>query len=427
LEKPRLSHKLNKEEILRILSGRPKWHQKVQLPFGLETNGEDCSQIANQIFPLDLKGASVLNIGCEEGFFCFEAKRRNAGRIVGVGPDDGYLSAAMELNELLGTDIDFLRCDISDIEELGLFDYVLCLNSLHLAEDPRDFIHKLIRIAGRKLIIEIADLRLKMSNARHRLWRLLLTLLPYSFQPSVLILGSDGRYLMTRKWIEALFQNRYSDIERVEFLDSDSLNRHLVVATMRRLDSLQVISGPSGVGKSVFIDRLGSGDPEVVKILGFTLEDGWQLVMAKELKTSAGKEINKLLLHYDIAKPIERSYRIHDDDPALIITRAAAKMVYVLVCPPDVLIERVQRRVQNSRNQNHLKRKEWLISEYSQPGRLHELYANWISYCKANLCEIKYIDVSSTKVRTVIEEDALKLVRFILCCITTIINSILYF
>ncbi|MBI2485376.1 MAG: hypothetical protein HYW01_00135 [Deltaproteobacteria bacterium] len=64
---------------------------------------------------------------------------------------------------------------------------------------------------------------------------------------------------MTRKWIEGIFQNRYSDIERVEFLDSDSLNRHLVVATMRRLDNLRVISGPSGVGKSVFIDRLGSG------------------------------------------------------------------------------------------------------------------------------------------------------------------------
>ncbi|MBI2485377.1 MAG: hypothetical protein HYW01_00140, partial [Deltaproteobacteria bacterium] len=98
------------------------------------------------------------------------------------------------------------------------------------------------------------------------------------------------------------------------------------------------------------------------------------------------------------------------DDPALIITRAAAKIVYVLVCPPDVLIERVQTRVQNSRNQNHLKRKELLISDYSQPGRLHELYENWISYCKAQVCEIKYVDVSSEKVKTITEEESLRLV-----------------
>lgn len=379
----------------------------------METNGEDCSQIVNQIFPLDLKGASVLNIGCAEGFFCFEAKRRNAGRVVGVDLDDACLTAAIKLNGALGTNIEFLRCDIrSDIntvEGIGMFDYVFCLNSLHFVEEPIDFIHKLIRVAERKLMVEIADPRLKTPKTRHRFWRSLLTLLPHRFHPSVLILDSYGRYLMTRKWIEGIFQNRYSSIERVEFLDSDGLNRHLVVATMRRLDNLRVISGPSGVGKSVLIDKLRSGDPNIVNILGFTLEDGWPLIMAKDLKTSAAIEIDKVLLHYDIAKPVERSSRIHDDDPALIITRAVSKVVYVLVCPPEVLIERVQMRVKNSHNSQNVQRAKLLVSEYSQPVRLRRFYEDWISYCQVQGCEIKYLDVTSDKVKAIAKNEAFEL------------------
>jgi hypothetical protein len=179
---------------------------------------------------------------------------------------------------------------------------------------------------------------------------------------------------------------------------------------MRRLDSLQVISGPSAVGKSVFIDRLGSEDPEVVDILGFTLKDGWQVVMAKDLKTSAGRQIDKLLLHYDIAKPVERSSRIHDDDPALIITRAVSKVVYVLVCPPEVLIERVQMRVKNSHNSKNVQRAKLLVSEYSQPVRLRRFYEDWISYCQVQGCEIKYLDVTSDKVKAITKDEAFELI-----------------
>ncbi|MBI2485375.1 MAG: methyltransferase domain-containing protein [Deltaproteobacteria bacterium] len=152
---------MNKEKILRILSDHPKWEQKDKLPFGQETKVGDRSQIANQIFPPDLEGASVLDIGCAEGFFCFEAKRRNAGRVVGIDIDKERLGEAIKLSRALSADIEFLECDISNVEELGTFDYVLCLDVLHLVEDPIHFIYKLIHLTGRKLILEIADLRLR--------------------------------------------------------------------------------------------------------------------------------------------------------------------------------------------------------------------------------------------------------------------------
>ncbi|HEX3036801.1 MAG TPA: methyltransferase domain-containing protein [Thermodesulfobacteriota bacterium] len=401
----------NKEGTPQILSGRPNWYQRIQILFSLETKRYDRSQILNQIFPPDLKGASVINIGCEKEFFCLEAKKRNAGRVVGIDIDCGErLSGVTRQSKILGADIEFLRCDINGIEELGIFDYVLCFNALHRVKDPIHFIFKLINMTRRKLVLDIADLHIKTPNGGRRWWNPLFKLLPSPLQTAALAIDSRSRLLAARKWIEQLFQNQYSSIERVEFLDSGCSSQFLVLVSVRKLSNLRIISGPSGVGKTVFIDRLRSGDPEVVRLMDFNLQDGWQLMMAKDLKTSAGKEIDKLLLHYNITKPIERIYKIHNDDPALIITRATDKVVYVLVSPPDVLIERVRKRVLGSRNLTHLKRAKWLISQYLQPGRLRDLYENWILFCKANVCELKYIDVSSEKVKTLTEEEALRLV-----------------
>jgi tRNA (mo5U34)-methyltransferase len=39
-------------------------------------------------FPDDLQGASVLDIGCNAGYYSIELKRRGAGRVVGVDVDD---------------------------------------------------------------------------------------------------------------------------------------------------------------------------------------------------------------------------------------------------------------------------------------------------------------------------------------------------
>ena len=51
-----------------------------------------------------------------------------------------------------------------------------------------------------------------------------------------------------------------------------------------------------------------------------------------------------------------------------------------------------------------------MIFEYSQPGRLRNLYEGWISYCKENGFELRYIDVSSRNVKSVTEKEALLLV-----------------
>src|ERR1051326_1323480 len=44
--------------------------------------------------PRDLHGKSVLDVGCNAGFYSIEMKRRGASRVLGMDFDPGYLAQA---------------------------------------------------------------------------------------------------------------------------------------------------------------------------------------------------------------------------------------------------------------------------------------------------------------------------------------------
>src|SRR5438105_10686965 len=44
--------------------------------------------------PIDLHGASVLDVGCNGGFYSIEMKRRGAGGVLRIAIDDRYLNQA---------------------------------------------------------------------------------------------------------------------------------------------------------------------------------------------------------------------------------------------------------------------------------------------------------------------------------------------
>ena len=57
--------------------------------------------------PADLTGKSVLDIGCNAGFYSMEMKRRGAERVLGIDFDDDYLAQARFAAEVDGLDIEF--------------------------------------------------------------------------------------------------------------------------------------------------------------------------------------------------------------------------------------------------------------------------------------------------------------------------------
>ena len=57
--------------------------------------------------PSDLHGWSVLDIGCNAGFYSLEMKRRGADRVVGVDADPRYLAQARLAAEVEELDIEY--------------------------------------------------------------------------------------------------------------------------------------------------------------------------------------------------------------------------------------------------------------------------------------------------------------------------------
>jgi tRNA (mo5U34)-methyltransferase len=87
--------------------------------------------------PRDLRGKSVLDIGCNAGFYSIEMKRRGAGRVLGIDFDEGYLAQARFAAEVGGLDIEFRQASVYDVGKLGeKFDVVLFMGVLYHLRHP---------------------------------------------------------------------------------------------------------------------------------------------------------------------------------------------------------------------------------------------------------------------------------------------------
>ena len=90
-----------------------------------------------QAIPADLRGKTVLDIGCNAGFYAMEMKRRGAARVVGIDSDAGYLAQGRYAAEVNGMEIEFRELDVYQVARLGeKFDLVLFLGVLYHLRHP---------------------------------------------------------------------------------------------------------------------------------------------------------------------------------------------------------------------------------------------------------------------------------------------------
>jgi tRNA (mo5U34)-methyltransferase len=96
--------------------------------------------------PADMTGKSVLDIGCNGGFYSIEMKRRGASRVVGVDSDETYLAQARFAAKMSGyDDIEFAKLSVYDVASLReQFDLVIFMGVFYHLRHPLlalDLIH----------------------------------------------------------------------------------------------------------------------------------------------------------------------------------------------------------------------------------------------------------------------------------------------
>ena len=94
-------------------------------------------QLFQHAIPADLSGRTVLDIGCNGGFYSIEMKRRGAERVVAVDTDERYLAQARFAAEVAGTDIEFRTMSVYELPSLEeRFDVVLFMGVLYHLRHP---------------------------------------------------------------------------------------------------------------------------------------------------------------------------------------------------------------------------------------------------------------------------------------------------
>jgi tRNA (mo5U34)-methyltransferase len=146
--------RLSPDDLRRRAEALGPWFHNIELTEGVWTAPDhflgDYPAVKWRSFaeaiPQDLTGKSVLDIGCNGGFYAIEMKARGAERVLGVDYDEDYLAQARFAAEVRGFDIEFRKLSVYDVGALGeRFDIVLFMGVFYHLRHPLlalDLIHE---------------------------------------------------------------------------------------------------------------------------------------------------------------------------------------------------------------------------------------------------------------------------------------------
>lgn len=139
-----MKSELNPDDVSRRVHALGDWFQNIDLG-GVQTapghflgDYPNCKwQRFQHAIPENLEGKSVLDIGCNAGFYSIEFKRRGAGRTLGIDSDPRYLAQARLAAEVCGVEVEFMQMDVYDVASLReRFDIVIFMGVLYHLRYP---------------------------------------------------------------------------------------------------------------------------------------------------------------------------------------------------------------------------------------------------------------------------------------------------
>lgn len=149
-----------RKEILSAVKRLEPWYHSYHLADWLKIEGiHDGDSVLASLdrlgFPRDFSGKTVLDAGCNAGYYSFVAKRRGAERVLGVELDPRYVRQAQYLSNLLGLDVQFINDDAHKVDaSLGTFDIVICTGLMYHIPDPTNVLSKLAAVCTDTILIE---------------------------------------------------------------------------------------------------------------------------------------------------------------------------------------------------------------------------------------------------------------------------------
>ena len=106
-------------------------------------------------YPTDFTGKTVLDIGCNSGFYSFAAKLRGARSVLGIDFFQHCVDQATLMREILDVDADFRQGDGEALRDGGeAFDIVLNTGVIYHLQNPMQFLSNMARMTRELMVLE---------------------------------------------------------------------------------------------------------------------------------------------------------------------------------------------------------------------------------------------------------------------------------
>jgi len=121
-----------KKEVKKIIGKRPPYQIFSEKGIGDSKSYEKLQKLG---IPEKLAGKNVLDLGCNEGFYCFECERRGA-KCVGIEKDPYWYNEAIKNRDKFSSFVNFINYSWDSLPSLDYkFDLVLFLAAFHYIKD----------------------------------------------------------------------------------------------------------------------------------------------------------------------------------------------------------------------------------------------------------------------------------------------------
>lgn len=160
---------MKREEITSELTRLGPWFHCIDLGDGLLTKSQSAVgepvehprptwEKVKPCIPANLAGLSILDVGCNAGFYSLEMKRRGAARVLGIDAQRDLIRQAMFVRKVLGLDVEYRRMSVYDLDphEIGQFDITLALGLIYHCKHLVSALERLFTVTRQLLVLETA-------------------------------------------------------------------------------------------------------------------------------------------------------------------------------------------------------------------------------------------------------------------------------